>query len=177
MIIEILEYPNPILHKVAKRVEKIDDSILELLDDMYETMQANNGAGIAAPQIGVSLQVAIVDIEKPRGDESPDYTHIGKFELINPQIIDYDGDIEREEGCLSVPNFWFTMKRHRRITVQYLNRKGKEEILKAEGLLAVAIQQELDHLDGKLIIDNVSRLKRDLYLRKLLKEKKREKQK
>ncbi|MFH1873751.1 MAG: peptide deformylase [Pseudomonadota bacterium] len=175
MIREIVTYPHPVLHQKAKQVAEVNDEIRELLADMKETMVANNGVGLAAPQIAVSLQVAIVDVEQGREASDPSYIQEGYFELINPQITDRQDEIEWEEGCLSVPNFWQNMQRSRKITVQYLDRQGKKQTLKAEGLLAVAIQQELDHLSGKLIIDQVSRLKQTMYLHRIKKEKRKNK--
>ncbi len=175
MIKEIVTFPHPVLHQKAKPVSKVNDEVRQLLDNLQDTMVANSGVGIAAPQIAVSLQVAIVDVDQGREANDPSYTQEGRFELINPEIVDAQEEIEWEEGCLSVPNFWQNMKRSRKITVNYLDRNGNKQTLKAEGLLAVAIQQELDHLQGKLIIDKVSRLRQNIYLRRLKKQERRQK--
>lgn len=170
-ILELHKFPySPILTRRAKPVKEVNDEIRKLLDDMDDTMRANDGAGIAAPQVGVSLRVAIVDVEKIITEPVEGYEQIGRFEMINPEIIDQQGELDYDEGCLSVPGFWTIMKRKRMLTVKYLDRKGKEKILKAEGVLAVAIQQEMDHLNGKLIIDSASSLKRGIYLQEIKKE-------
>lgn len=157
---EIKKFPDPILHKVASPVEQITDGIRILMRDMAETMYAADGVGIAAPQVGVGLRIACVDITGCDGD-----TGLGLLKLINPEIISKEGEIEYEEGCLSVPTFYHKMKRARSLVVRYLDENGKNRELAAEGLLAIVIQQEIDHLDGKLIIDNVSPLKQDMYLK------------
>jgi peptide deformylase len=159
---EIITYPNPILLKVSDPVstEKIDDEMRELLDDMVETMYADDGIGLAAPQVGINLRAIVVDI---RQDSS------NLFKMINPEIISMEGEEEMEEGCLSVPGLQVSIKRAMKVTVRYLDEMGKEQEIDAEELLAVAFQHEIDHLNGHLIIDNVSRLKRDLYTRKVKK--------
>lgn len=158
---DIVTYPDPILHKVASPVSEVDAKVRALLDDMAETMYAADGVGIAAPQIGVGLRVAVIDI----GDKGP-----GILKMINPEIISRDGEIEWDEGCLSVPEFRAVVKRSRRLTLHYLDENGLPRELEAEGLLAVAIQQEMDHLNGRLIIDSVSRLKQDMYFNKRKKQ-------
>ena len=141
---------------------------------MFETMYAANGIGLAAPQVGVNLRIAVLDVQNSaKNSPTPGYIQTGKFALINPEITDQEDEIDWEEGCLSVPGFWTVMKRSRRIKVSYLDKDGQRQTLPAENLLAVAIQQEIDHLDGKLIIDHVSRLKRNIYLGKIKKETKK----
>lgn len=164
-MLNIHTYPDPILKELAKSVDEVDVSIRRLLDDMAETMHANAGIGLAAPQVGVSKRVIIVDID-PTEDKEPASNLI---EFVNPKITEHDGEIEWEEGCLSVPEFTVKIKRLEKIKVEALDRNGKEFTLDAEGLLSIAIQHELDHLNGKLIVDHASRLKRDLYLRKIKK--------
>jgi peptide deformylase len=177
-VLKLVTYPSPSLNVPAKPVDKITSDINKLLDDMFETMYAANGIGLAAPQVGVSLRIAVLDVGQAEGDVTPGFINSGKFELINPVITKREGEIEWEEGCLSVPDFWMVMKRSKKITISYLNREGDKKTLNAEGLLAIAIQQELDHLDGKLIIDSASRLKRGMYDDKIRKEsKKKTKQK
>ena len=157
----IVQFPDPILHKVADPVEKVDDEIRGILQDMVETMYAEDGVGIAAPQIGVSLRLVAVDVSGAiEGD------HPGLLRMVNPEIVAREGEIEYEEGCLSVPEFRRKMTRAARLTVRYLDENGATQELDADGLLAIAIQQELDHIDGILIIDGASRLKQDLYLKK-----------
>jgi peptide deformylase len=138
----------------------VDDYTRALLGDMVETMYAHDGVGLAAPQIGESLRAIIVDASGA-DPEGP-----GLLKMVNPEIVSQEGEIEFEEGCLSVPDLRVTMKRSAKIRARYLDENGKEQEIDAEGLLAVAIQHEIDHLDGRLIIDNVSRLKRDMYTRK-----------
>lgn len=161
---EIVTHPNPILITPAKPVSKVDNGIRELLADMAETMYAADGIGIAAPQVGVSLRVAVLDLTGTSGD-----TGLGRINMINPEIISREGEIEWDEGCLSVPDFRMLMKRSSKLTVRFLDENGKKRELAAEGLFAVAVQQELDHLDGKLIIHSASSLKQDLYLKKVKK--------
>ena len=168
MIRKIVTYPEPILRQVAGPVEKIDDEVGSLLDDMAETMYADEGVGLAAPQVGVSLRVVVIDI----GSEGP-----GLLKMVNPEVIKQEGEIRWEEGCLSVPDLRVVMKRHERVAVRYLDQEGVQRELEARGLLAVAVQHEIDHLNGRLIIDNISRLKQDMYLRKrkkLAEEKKKQ---
>jgi peptide deformylase len=158
MIRKIVTYPSPVLTSVSKPVEVVDDSIRALLSDMAETMYVADGVGLAAPQIDVGLRVIVVDVDKESGK--------GLLKMVNPEIISRDGEIKWEEGCLSVPDLLVKMERSQHIHVRYLNENGSQKELEAEGLLSIAIQHEMDHLDGKLIVDNVSRIKRDLYLRK-----------
>lgn len=158
---KIITFPNPILTIPAKPVGKVDDNIRKLLDDMAETMYAEDGVGIAAPQVGVSLRVAVIDLTDTAGD-----TGLGRINLVNPEIVSREGEIEWDEGCLSVPDFRMMMKRSRKLRVKFLDENGKKRELDAEGLFAVAVQQELDHLDGKLIIHSASPIKQDIYLKK-----------
>lgn len=161
---KILTYPSPQLKKIAEPVEEVNDEIRRLLDDMTETMYAAPGLGLAAPQIGVSLRAIVIDV----GIEMPDGTRKSNLiQMVNPEIVSGEGEIIFEEGCLSVPEFTYPMKRMASVVVKGLDRNGKEVEIKADGLLAVAFQQEIDHLNGKLIIDNVSRLKRELYRKKM----------
>jgi peptide deformylase len=157
MIRKIVTYPDPILRKTAAPVGKVDDEIRSLLDDMAETMYADEGVGLAAPQVGVGLRAVVIDV----GSEGP-----GLLKMVNPEVVKQEGEIRWEEGCLSVPDLRVVVKRHERIAVRYLDQDGVHRELEARGLLAVAVQHEIDHLDGRLIIDNISRLKQDMYLRK-----------
>ena len=157
MIRKIVAYPDPILRRVAAPVDKVDQGIRSLMDDMAETMYADEGVGLAAPQVGMNLRVVVIDV----GEEGP-----GLLKMINPKTIKREGEIKLEEGCLSVPDLRVIMNRHECVTVRYMDGEGAQKELEARGLLAVAVQHEIDHLDGKLIIDNVSRLKQDMYLRK-----------
>lgn len=165
MIRPLVTIPNPILRKVAKPIPKVDDEVRALLEDMAETMYAEDGVGLAAPQIGVSLRAAVIDI----GDAEKG--GLGLLKIVNPEIVSREGEIEWEEGCLSVPDFRMKMKRSAKLKVRYLDENGKQKEIEADGLLAVAFQQEIDHLDGKLILDSASRIKQELYLKKLKKNK------
>ena len=159
-LLDIVIYPATVLHRVAKPVEEIDDAICRLLDDMTETMYAAPGVGLAAPQVNVSRRVVVVDVEES-----------GLYQMVNPEIIAHSGEIEWEARCLSIPDFSLVMKRSQNVTCRYLDRHGKSRVVEAADLLAVCFQHEIDHLNGKLIVDNLSRLKQDLYLRKLKKGK------
>jgi len=161
MIRKIVKYPSPVLQKVAQPVEKVTDDIRRLIDDMAETMYAGDGVGLAAPQVGESVRVIIVDVSGGSLSEQE-----GLLKMINPEVLEGSGEIEFEEGCLSVPDMRVHMKRNEKVKVRYLDENGAQQEMEANDLLSVAIQHEIDHLDGKLIIDNVSRLKRDMYIRK-----------
>src|ERR687885_1200548 len=147
MIRPILVVGNPVLRQKAKRVSQIDRPIQKLIDDMIETMQAAPGVGLAAPQIGVPLRLAVIDVD--------DTITV----IVNPEIIRTSGESELDEGCLSVPGFWGRLDRADRVSVKALDRHGKElRIRDAEGLFAQALQHEIDHLDGYLYIDRMATL-------------------
>src|SRR5262245_7891478 len=155
---EIHTYPDVVLKHAAKAVSDIDGTVATLVDDMAETMYAAPGIGLAAPQVGIGQRIIVLDV--PHEDEGP-----GKnlMKLINPEIVERDGSIVWEEGCLSVPDFTAPVTRARRILLRAWTPDQKEIEIEAEELLAVALQHEIDHLDGKLFLDRLSRLKRDLY--------------
>jgi peptide deformylase len=161
---KIVTYPNPILRQKAKPVKSVDAEIKALVADMVEIMYANDGVGLAAPQVGVGLRVIVVDVGKEDGP--------GLMKLINPEILSREGEIEWEEGCLSVPDFRVKIMRAAKISVSYLDEDGDKKSIICEGLPAIAVQHEVDHLDGNLIIDYTSRLKREVYTRKAEKRKK-----
>lgn len=167
-ILTILEFPDPRLRTIAAPVEQVDDDIRALIIDMFETMYDANGIGLAATQVNVHLQVVVIDLS----DDSSE-----PLVMINPsyQIIEEELD-EMQEGCLSVPGFYETVERPRRIRVESLDREGKVQNFEAEGLLAVCIQHELDHLDGKLFVDYLSKLKRQRIRSKLEKQHKLDQQ-
>lgn len=167
---EIVLVPSPVLKKKAAEVSAVDANIRQLLDDMIDTMRAADGVGLAAPQIGVSLRVAVIDAPEKLADGTI-LSEPGLIEFINPEITQRAGTIQWDEGCLSIPGLQQIMQRSAEVTCQYLDRKGRLQILHAQGLLAVAIQHELDHLNGKLLLDQSSIAKRDLYLQKLKKGK------
>lgn len=140
--LKILKIGDETLRKVSRPVDNITPRILTLLDDMVETMRAANGAGLAAPQVGVLRRIVVVETEEE-----------GLFQLINPKIIAYSGEQESEEGCLSVPGRFGVTRRPMHVTVRALNRKGETVDITASGFLAKAFCHELDHLDGKLYVD------------------------
>lgn len=158
----ILHYPDERLRRKAVPVEAITPEILELVEDMKETMYAAPGVGLAAPQIGVSLRLFIVDTA---ADDEPSQLRV----FINPEIVKREGKMVWEEGCLSFPGVHEEIERSARVTVRALDEKGKPFELTADDLLSVAIQHENDHLDGVLMIDRMGALKRRLALRKLQK--------
>ncbi len=169
---EIKVYPDGILRKKAKDVEKIDDRIIKLLDDMAQTMYKFNGIGLAAEQVGILEKLVVIDL-RPDGKNQ-------LIELINPQIIASEGTYEEhEEGCLSVPGYYDTIKdRKKWIKVKYLDRNENEQILETEDFLSVVIQHEIDHLNGKLFIDRLSPTKREFFKKqwkKMQKEKEEKK--
>lgn len=157
----ILHYPDTRLHTVAKPVAAVDARIRTLIDDMAETMYAAPGIGLAATQIDVHERVIVIDISE---------THDALKVFINPEIIAQSGRAEGEEGCLSVPGIFDKVKRAERVTVRALGRDGKTFELEADGLLAVCIQHEMDHLVGKVFVDYLSGLKRNRIKTKLLKQ-------
>ncbi|MBI5047752.1 MAG: peptide deformylase [Deltaproteobacteria bacterium] len=164
-ILEILKYPDLFLKTKAKPVSKMDEGIKRLISDMVDTMYFAKGIGLAATQVGVDKRVAVLDVP---GEE--DYQR-GKnlIVIINPEIVVHEGEIKYEEGCLSVPGFTANVKRFENVTVRALDKDGKGMEIKAEGLLAIALQHEIDHLDGVLFIDRLSKLKRDIIKRKIKK--------
>ena len=166
--LKLYEYPHPILKQKTSKVEVVDDETRTLLDDMLETMYASNGCGLAAPQIGVSKRIAVIDIAHEGEEPAPLY-------MVNPEIIWRSDEKEvYEEGCLSVPGQRAEVERPASVKIKYLDYHGNEQELLAEDFLAVAAQHELDHLDGILYIDKISRLKRQMLLKKLEKYRKDE---
>lgn len=154
----ILEFPDPRLRKKAARVEVVDDALRELIDDLFETMYAAPGIGLAATQVDVHRRLLVADI-------SPDKTE--PYALINPEILERDGVAVTEEGCLSVPGYYEEVERAEHIRVRFLDRDGETVEMEAEGLLAVCIQHEMDHLDGKLFVDYLSEAKRSRIRKRL----------
>jgi len=159
MIRTILTYPNPELKKKSAPVTIINDAVRALAQDMVETMYDAPGVGLAAPQIGVHQRVIVIDISA--SDEPP-----GLIVAINPVIVHAEGEAYEEEGCLSVPKYAANVRRHASVVVKALNLDGVECTWRAEGLLAIAFQHEIDHLDGILFVDHLSPLKRELFQRK-----------
>jgi peptide deformylase len=157
----ILEFPDPRLRTKAKPVEKVDDELRSLIDDMFETMYDAPGIGLAATQVDVHQRLLVTDVTADKSEP-----HV----LINPEIIEKDGVTTTEEGCLSVPGYYEEVKRAEHIRVRFLDRNGDQAEMEAEGLLAVCIQHEMDHLDGKLFVDYLSEAKRMRIRKKLVKE-------
>lgn len=169
---EILIWPNPELLKVSAKVDAIDDGVRALVKDMFDTMYAADGVGLAAPQIGVHRRVVVVDIRSYEREQKDGKVEIPSGELplvlINPEISNKNGDLEWEEGCLSVPGETGMVTRAARCTLSYLDLEGKQHIVEADGLKAVALQHECDHLEGKLFVDYLSRLRRGVIKKKML---------
>jgi peptide deformylase len=159
--LKILEFPDPRLRTKATPVEAVDDDLRALIADMFETMYAAPGIGLAATQVDVHRRLLIADI-------SPDQSEPHTF--INPEILEKDGVIVSDEGCLSVPGYYEEVERAEHIRLRYLDRNGEAQTMEAEGLLAVCIQHEIDHLDGKLFVDYLSEAKRQRIRKKLMKE-------
>ena len=159
-ILDILNYPDPRLHTVAKPVKGVDTKLLRLIDDMAETMYAAPGIGLAATQVNQHIQLIVMDISETKDD---------LLVFINPQITEKDGEQVYEEGCLSVPGIYENVIRAEHITVKALGKDGKEFSLKADGLLSVCIQHEMDHLLGKVFVDYLSPLKRNRIKTKMVK--------
>ena len=161
---KILTEPNKLLRQISQPVEKIEESEKELMNDMLETMYAANGIGLAAIQIGVPKRIIVMDLSKEENQKSPMY-------FVNPLIIKKnDEKTTYEEGCLSVPNQFAEIDRSSKCEVEYLDYNGNKQNLQAEGLLATCIQHEIDHLEGILFIDYLSKLKKEIIIKKLSKQ-------
>ncbi len=160
-ILHILRYPDSRLHKVAAKVDRVDDRIRKLINNMAETMYAAPGVGLAATQVDVHKRVIVIDISETRDELRV---------FLNPELIAASGEADCEEGCLSVPGIYEKVRRAERITARALDAEGKPFTLEAEGLLAVCIQHEMDHLEGKVFVEYLSRLKQQRILAKLKKQ-------
>lgn len=158
----ILHYPEERVRAASQTVDAITDEILQLIDDMIETMYNAPGVGLAAPQVGVLKRVAVIDVTSGKDPEA-------LIVMINPEILSTEGEENEEEGCLSVPSFTGSIKRAKVVEVGYMNRQGEQVTLSGEGLLARAIQHEVDHLNGTLFIDRLSPIRRDMIKRKIKK--------
>jgi peptide deformylase len=162
-LLTILEFPDPRLRTRAQAVEQVDAGLRKLIDDMFETMYAAPGIGLAATQVNAHKRLLVIDVSESRKEP---------LVFINPEILDRQGVEETEEGCLSVPGVYDKVTRADRIRVRALDRDGRQFEMDADGLLAVCIQHEIDHLDGKLFVDYLSELKRTRIRKKLEKERK-----
>lgn len=167
MVREILIWPDPILKQTAKPVAKVDDSIRTLVKDMFETMYAADGVGLAAPQVGVLQRVIVLDATSRQPESKP-------LAMINPEIIATEGETTFTEACLSIPGEAEDVDRAAIVTVKFLDPNGQEQTLRCDGLLAIAVQHEADHLNGTVFVDHVSTLKREI-IRKRMKRLKSEK--
>lgn len=165
-ILPIIKAPDPILKQRCAPVENVDDATRRLMDDMLETMYTAPGVGLAAPQVGVHRRIIVVDTSDPEGDRLP-------MRMANPEIIAASDELVlREEGCLSFPDQYEDVERPSTVRVRYLDHENEIREINAEGLLAVCVQHEIDHLDGVLLVDHLSTLKRSIILRKMKKLKK-----
>ena len=160
-ILRILRYPDPRLYKVAAKVSRVDSEIRKLIKDMAQTMYAAPGIGLAATQADVHKRVIVIDISETR-----DQLRV----FVNPEILEASGEAECEEGCLSVPGIYEKVRRAEHVKVRALDAEGRHYVLEAEGLLAVCVQHETDHLEGKVFVDYLSRLKRQRIIAKLNKQ-------
>ena len=163
-LLPILEYPDPRLRIRAKPVTKVDTKVQALVDDMLATMYAAPGIGLAATQVDVHLRIIVIDVSE--GGNDP-------YCLINPEIVSTEGKVNSEEGCLSVPDIYEFVDRAEKIRVRALDREGESREIEAEGMLAVCIQHEMDHLEGKLFVDYLSQLKRQRLKKRFEKRAKR----
>ena len=164
-LLQILHFPDPRLRKKAVPVDEVNDQIRQTVEDMFETMYDAPGIGLAATQVDIQKQIIVIDVSEK---------HTEPLCLINPEIIAKDGEEEMQEGCLSVPGIFENVQRYENITVRALDKDGREYTRDADGLLAVCIQHEMDHLDGKLFVDYLSPLKMQRIKKKMLKLKKYE---
>ncbi len=155
--------PDPLLRQMSKPVERVDDSLRKLADDMLETMYDAPGIGLAAIQIGLPLRLLVIDLAKEDDEPAP---HV----FVNPEILHGSDDRSvYEEGCLSIPEYYAEVERPATVRVKYVDREGKAQEMAAEGLMATCLQHEIDHLNGVLFIDHISKLKRDMVMRKFRK--------
>jgi peptide deformylase len=158
-LLRILHYPDPILKRVAAPVQVFDPALKTLAADMAETMYAAPGVGLAAPQVGISQRLVVIDCA-PKG------TPPQLLQVVNPEIVGREGETFEEEGCLSIPSYFARVPRSAQVRVRFLDLDGKPQELTAEGLLAIAFQHEIDHLDGILFVDRLSSLKKGMFRKK-----------
>jgi peptide deformylase len=166
-VLEILKFPHPILRKRSEAVSQIDEEVKKTINDMRETMYEAGGIGLAACQVGIPRRVIVLDV-------SPIDPQHNFFALINPEIISEEGEIDHEEGCLSIPDCLENVKRKEKVYARGWSPEGMEIEVKGDGILAIALQHEIDHINGILILDRVSQLKREIYRNKLKREKRKE---
>ncbi len=167
-LLTICKYPDPCLKKTSVPVESVTEEIHRLLENMTETMYANDGIGLAAPQVGKNLRLIVLDLK--RGD-----TEGQLFKLINPRIVEKQGTIKWEEGCLSLPDLMVDVDRFETVTVEAIGPDGQPVTIEADDLLSICLQHEIDHLDGILLVDRLSSLRRAYYCKKRIKEEEQKK--
>lgn len=167
MKLKIIELPNPILRQVSKEVKQVDEDVKITLADMLETMYKANGAGLAAPQVGLLKRMVVIDAARKGEEPAP-------YKMVSPKIVWHSDELQEcQEGCLSIPNQYAPVQRFESVKVEYLDENGKSCVLDAKGFLAVAIQHELDHLDGIIFIDHLSKLRQKMMFKKQEKRQKR----
>lgn len=155
--------PDPILRQKSKPVERVDDDLRRFADDMLETMYEAPGIGLAAIQVGEPIRMLVLDVSREDEEKKP-------FVIINPQVVATGDETSTyEEGCLSIPDYYAEVERPAAVTVEYLDRDGKQRTMEADGMLATCVQHEIDHLNGVLFIDHISKLKRDMVIKKFTK--------
>jgi len=159
---EIVKYPDEVLRRRAERIDVVDDAVRQLARDMVETMYAAIGIGLAAPQVGVSRRLIVVDVSQREEGRS-------LVALCNPEIVLAEGAVEFEEGCLSLPGFTTMVNRAEKVSVRGLDMQGRPALIEADGLLAIALQHEMDHLEGTLLLDRASPIKREFYKKRVRK--------
>jgi len=160
MVREIVVYPDKRLKLISKEVDSFDGALHDLLDDMYETMCTKNGVGLAAIQVGIDQRVLIINVPLEVEDGEHDQPKENTLEMINPLIVEKDGTEKFQEGCLSIPGVYEDIERAKHVKVEYFDRDGKKQVIEDDGFLAVAMQHEIDHLDGKVFIEKLSYIKR-----------------
>ncbi|MGA1867107.1 MAG: peptide deformylase [bacterium] len=160
---KIVIYPDPMLKRKAEEVHNLDHNIIKTIKDMTNTMYASKGIGLAGPQVGILSRVAVIDTSFGKDISHP-------LVLINPRIIEQEGYVKGEEGCLSFPNMYAPVARHERVLIEYIDKKGKEVRFEARDFLARVLQHEIDHLEGVCFIDRLSKIRRDIIKRKFLKK-------
>jgi peptide deformylase len=169
-VLQIYVAPHPVLKKIAEPVERVTDNHRKLMDDMLETMYVTDGIGLAAPQVGVSQRIIVMDLDQPKGEEDPQKRRVNPRFFVNPEIVWESEDLRvYNEGCLSVPGQYADVTRPDKVRIKFLDYNGKAQEIEADGLLATCIQHEMDHLNGILFVDHLSSLKRDILMRKLKK--------
>lgn len=172
MVREIVVYPDKRLKLISKEVEFFDAELHTLLDDMYDTMVAKNGVGLAAIQVGIDTRALIINIPLESEDGAHDQPKDNTLEMINPVIIEKDGSEKFQEGCLSIPGVYEDVERAKHVKVEYFDRHGKKQIIEDDDFLAIAIQHEMDHLEGKVFIEKLSFLKRKKFEKEWAKRRK-----